>query len=134
VSDPTVPGAPIWPLLVYFVMVVVLVALILGLSAVLGQRHYEPETGQPYESGIASTGSARVRVGAHFYLIAALFVIFDLESTFLIAWAISVRQTGWTGYVEVLVFAAVLLATLTYVWRVGALDVGAGRRRRPTRN
>jgi NADH-quinone oxidoreductase subunit A len=133
-SDSTVSGTPVWSLLFYFVVVVVLVALILGLSSILGQRHDEPETGQPYESGIVSTGSARIRVGAHFYLIAALFVIFDLESTFLIAWAISVRQTGWTGYVEVLVFAAVLLATLTYVWRVGALDVGAGRRRRPTRN
>lgn len=131
-SVPSVPAAPLWPLFVYFGIVVVLVAIILGLSAVLGQRHREPETDYPYESGIVSTGTARVRVGIHFYLIAALFVIFDLESAFLVAWAIAARQAGWTGYVEVLVFVGVLVAALAYVWRLGALQVGALRRARPS--
>jgi NADH-quinone oxidoreductase subunit A len=58
------------------------------------------------------------------------FVIFDLEAVFLFAWAVAVRETGWTGYAEVLLFVAVLLATLAYLWRVGALDwTQSGRRR-----
>jgi NADH-quinone oxidoreductase subunit A len=57
------------------------------------------------------------------------FVIFDLEAVFIFAWAISVRETGWTGYAEATLFIAVLLATLVYLWRVGALDwrQGSGR-------
>jgi NADH-quinone oxidoreductase subunit A len=57
------------------------------------------------------------------------FVIFDLESVFLFAWAVSVRETGWAGYAEAFVFIAVLLATLFYLWRVGALDWRQGARR-----
>ncbi len=55
------------------------------------------------------------------------FVIFDLESVFLFAWAVCVRQAGWAGYVEILVFVGVLLAALVYLWREGALDWGTGR-------
>jgi NADH-quinone oxidoreductase subunit A len=124
VSVPAEPTTILWPLLVYFGAVVALVALILGLSYVLGQRHRDPETDQPYESGIVSTGSAHLRVGIRFYLIAAMFVIFDLESTFLVAWAISVRQTGWLGYGEVLVFAGFLVVALVYVWRLGVFQAG----------
>jgi len=92
------------------------------LSFVLGQRHQERATGYPYESGILSEGSARVRLSAKFYQIAIFFVIFDLEAVFLFAWAIAVRETGWAGYAEMLLFTMVLLATLGYLWRVGALD------------
>jgi NADH-quinone oxidoreductase subunit A len=124
VSVPAEPMTILWPLLVYFGAVVLPVALILALSYVLGQRHREVETDQPYESGIVSTGSAHLRVGIRFYLIAALFVIFDLESTFLVAWAISVRQTGWIGYIEVLAFAGFLFVALLYVWRLGVFQLG----------
>jgi NADH-quinone oxidoreductase subunit A len=112
----------LWPLAVYAVIVGMLVVAMLGLSYVLGQRHQDRATGSPYESGILSEGSARVRFPAKFYLVAMFFVIFDLEAVFIFAWAIAVRETGWTGYAEVLLFIAVLLATLAYLWRVGALD------------
>jgi NADH-quinone oxidoreductase subunit A len=114
----------LWPLAVYFGLVVLTAAALLGASWVLGQRHREPATGQPYESGIAVTGSARLRYPVQFYLVAIFFVIFDLETAFLIAWAVAARQAGWAGYVAVVVFVAVLIAALAYLWRVGALDWG----------
>ena len=119
----------LWPLAVYLVIVLALVVAMLGLSFVLGQRHHERATDSPYESGILSQGSARVRLSARFYLVAMFFVIFDLEAVFLFAWAVSVRETGWTGYAEASVFIAVLLATLVYLSRVGALDWRQGSRR-----
>jgi NADH-quinone oxidoreductase subunit A len=119
----------LWPLAVYLVIVLALVVAMLSLSFVLGQRHHERATDSPYESGILSQGSARVRLSARFYLVAMFFVIFDLEAVFLFAWAVSVRETGWTGYAEASVFIAVLLATLIYLWRVGALDWRQGSRR-----
>lgn len=112
----------LWPLAAYLVIIIGLVVAMLGLSFVLGQRHDNRQTGTPYESGILSQGSARVRLSAKFYLVAMLFVIFDLEAVFIFAWAIVVRETGWAGYFEALVFITVLIATLFYLWRVGALD------------
>jgi len=99
-----------------------------GVSSLLGQRHRERETDDPYESGIVSTGSARLRFSSRFYLVAMFFVVFDLESVFLYAWAVSARRVGWTGFVEVTVFVAVLLAALFYLWRLGALSFGPAAR------
>lgn len=118
-----------WPLAVYIALVGMLVVAMLSLSFVLGQRHTDRATSSPYESGILSEGSARVRFSAKFYLVAMFFVIFDLEAVFLFAWAVAVRETGWAGYAEVLLFITVLLATLAYLWRVGALDWRQGSRR-----
>lgn len=112
----------LWPLGVYAAIVGMLVIGMLSISFVLGQRHKDRATGSPYESGILSEGSARVLFSAKFYLVAMFFVIFDLEAVFLFAWAVAVRETGWTGYAEVLLFITVLFATLAYLWRVGALD------------
>ncbi len=112
----------IWPLVAYFAFVVVLVAAILLISYLLGQRHSEPATGEPYEGGIVSEGSARVRFSARYYLVAMFFVVFDLEVVFLFAWAVAARELGWTGYFEVVVFVAVLVACLIYLWKVGGLD------------
>lgn len=120
-------SAPLWPLIVYFIVVIILVLGMLGASYVLGQRHREGSTDVPYESGIAPTGSARLRFPAEFYLVGMFFVIFDLESVFTFAWAIAARQAGWVGFIEIAIFIVVLLAALVYLWRVGALDWGASR-------
>lgn len=112
----------LWPLLVYVALVLVVVLGMLGLSHFLGQRHRERATDEPYESGIPPTGSARLRFDVRFYLVAMFFVIFDLEAAFLFAWAVALRQAGWLGYVEAVIFVAVLLAGLVYLWRLGALD------------
>jgi NADH-quinone oxidoreductase subunit A len=119
----------LWPLAVYIILVGLLVVAMLSMSFVLGQRHHDRATGSPYESGILSEGSARVRFSAKFYMIAMFFVIFDLEAVFLFAWAVAIRETGWAGYAEALLFIMVLLATLAYLWRVGALDWRQGSRR-----
>lgn len=112
----------LWPLGLYFLLVLALAASMLGLSSVLGQRHRDPDTDLPFEGGVSSQGTARVRFSAKFYLLAMLFVIFDLESAFIFTWAIVGRQLGWPAYTEMVVFIGVLLAALLYLWRVGALD------------
>lgn len=111
-----------WPLVVYFAFVLFLVAATLFVSHLLGQRHSEPATGEPYEGGIVSEGSARVRLSVRYYLVATFFLVFDLEAVFLFAWCVAARDLGWTGYCEVLIFVGVLLAALVYLWKVGALD------------
>jgi NADH-quinone oxidoreductase subunit A len=118
------PGQAIalWPLALYAAAVLGLVASMLILSWLLGQRHRGRETGEPYESGVAPTGSARLRLSASFYLIAMFFVIFDLEAAFIVAWAVAIRELGWPGYIGVLAFIGVLTAALLYEWRLGALD------------
>jgi len=127
---PPLDNQPLWPLAVYFAAIVLIVAAMLGLSSILGQRHRERATGEPYESGIVSTGSAQIRVDIKFYLVAVIFLVFDLEAAFLYAWAVAVRETGWAGYAEVLVFVGVLAAALAYLWRLGVLDWG---KQKPTR-
>jgi NADH-quinone oxidoreductase subunit A len=117
-------GALLWPLVVYGAIVLSLVLLILGLSYVLGQRTNERATGQPYEGGIVSAGSARLRFSSQFYLVAMLFVIFDVETVFILSWAIAFKELGWYGYIGVLVFIMLLAVVLIYEWRNGALDFG----------
>jgi NADH-quinone oxidoreductase subunit A len=112
----------LWPLAVYFAAAIVIAGGMIGGSYVLGQRHNEPETGEPYESGVLPTGSAHVHLSVKFYMVAMFFVIFDLESIYIFAWAVSAREVGWAGYIEMLIFLAVLVAALAYLWRVGALD------------
>jgi len=117
----------LWPFIPYVVAVVVVVAVMLGVSYILGQRHRERATGEPYESGIVSTGSARMRFDAKFYLMAMFFVIFDLEAAFIYLWAVAVKELSWTGYVEISLFIAILFVALVYLWRVGALEWGTER-------
>lgn len=122
---------PLWPFLVYFFGVLAIVTIMIGVSFLLGERHSERTTDDPYESGIISSGLTGRRFDARFYLIAVFFVIFDLEALFIFAWAVAVRELGWAGYVEVLVFIGILLAGLVYLWRVGALELRTRRQRDP---
>jgi NADH-quinone oxidoreductase subunit A len=117
-------------LAVYFAAVVALVALMLGLSYVLGQRHATRATLEPFESGVMALGDARIRFPVQFYLVAVFFVIFDLEAVFIYAWAVAARQVRWAGYFEMLIFVVILLAALAYLWRVGALEWTPRRSRR----
>jgi NADH-quinone oxidoreductase subunit A len=95
-------------------------------SFVLGERHRDRVTAEPYESGIKPTGSTGIRLTIKFYLVALFFVIFDVESVFIFAWAIAFRQLGWAGYIEIVIFILVLLLMLVYLWRTGALDWAGG--------
>lgn len=114
----------IWPLIVYGGAVVLLVTIMIGLSYLLGQKHEEKETNEPFESGVKQTDSVRLRFPIHFYIVAMFFVIFDLEAVFIFTWAISLKEVGWTGYIAASIFIAILIAVLIYEWRIGALDFG----------
>ncbi len=111
-----------WSFGIYVLVLVLLCGFLLVISYFLGGRSRGRAKNEPFESGIVSVGSARLRLSAKFYLVAMFFVIFSLEALFLYAWAVAVREVGWAGFIEAAVFIFVLLAGLVYVWRIGALD------------
>lgn len=120
----TVYQMPLWPMFLYAGIVVILLGAILSLSYVLGQHHSDRATGKPYEGGIEQTGSARLRFSAQFYLVAMLFVVFDIEAVFLMLWAVGFFELGWPGYIGAAIFVAQLIVVLIYEWGTGALDIG----------
>ena len=116
------------PLLVYFITVLLTVVAMLGLGYVLGQRRTNQATETPFESGVVAVGNSQVQLSVEFYLIAIFFVIFDLETVFIFAWAIAFYELGWLGYWAILVFIVVLGVALIYEWRTGALEWGVKTR------
>ncbi|MGK0224656.1 MAG: NADH-quinone oxidoreductase subunit A [Limisphaerales bacterium] len=114
----------LWPFVVYFIAVLVLVATMLGLSHVLGQRRANKATNVPFESGALSVGSPQIHMAVEFYLIAIFFVIFDLETVFIFAWAVAFFELGWSGFIAVSAFIFILGVALVYELRSGALDWG----------
>jgi NADH-quinone oxidoreductase subunit A len=116
-------------LLIFSSVVAVIVTGMIILSYLLGGRHNEHATAEPYESGILATGSARLRFSAQFYVIAMFFVIFDLETVFLVSWAISIREAGWGGFAVLLIFLGFLVVVLVYEWKIGAFDYAASGRK-----
>lgn len=124
-----------WSFAVFLLGVVGLIAFMLGVSSLLGSKAIGRSKNDPFESGIVPTGGARLRLSAKFYLVAMLFVIFDVEALFLFAWSVSIRESGWAGFVEAAIFIAILLAGLVYLWRIGALDwAPASRRQRQAKS
>ena len=120
---------PLWPFVLYALAVIIIAAVMVGASFLLGQRHRDRDMEEPYESGILATGSARMRFDIKFYMIAMFFIIFDLESVFIFAWSVSLFENGWSGYIGMAVFISVLLAMLVYLWRIGALEWGPRKRK-----
>ncbi|WP_347883414.1 NADH-quinone oxidoreductase subunit A [Pseudomonas aestiva] len=118
-----------WSFAVFLLGVVGLIAFMLGVSSLLGSKAVGRSKNDPFESGIVPTGGARLRLSAKFYLVAMLFVIFDVEALFLFAWSVSIRESGWAGFVEASIFIAILLAGLVYLWRIGALNWAPASRR-----
>ncbi|MEC7524628.1 MAG: NADH-quinone oxidoreductase subunit A [Myxococcota bacterium] len=110
------------PVLIMLAIAVVVPVLMWTLSSVLGPKNPTPEKMIPYESGSESDGARHVRLSVKFYLTAILFVVFDIEAVFLYAWAARFRELGWFGLVEMVLFIAVLVITLVYAWRKGALE------------
>jgi NADH-quinone oxidoreductase subunit A len=98
------------------------------LSNVLGPHKPTPEKEAPYECGMPPVGDARERQSVKFYLVAMIFLLFDIEVAFLYPWAMALRDLGWSGFVQVLLFMSLLLAGYVYVWRKGALDWGEEKR------
>jgi len=121
--------ANLLPLIFYFGAVLAITGGMLGGSYLLGQRHQAKAAEEPFESGIVPTGDVHIRFSAQFYLLAIFFVIFDMECVFLFAWSVAVQESGWSGFIEALVFISVLLAALMYLWAIGALDWRTRRQR-----
>lgn len=112
----------LFPLVVYGVIAVALIIGFVVVSALLGQKRSDHATNDVYESGVLPTGSPNIKISVPFYLTAILFIIFDLEAVFLFAWAISIREAGWVGFIEVFIFISILVAGLIYLWKSGALE------------
>jgi NADH-quinone oxidoreductase subunit A len=93
-----------------------------ALGRLLGPSNPSPEKSAPYECGMPAVGDARERQSIRFYLIAMIFLLFDIEVAFLYPWALALRALGWAGYVQVVLFTLVLVAGYIYVWKKGALD------------
>ena len=92
------------------------------LGRLLGPRNPTPEKSAPYECGMPAVGDARERQSIRFYLIAMIFLLFDIEVAFLYPWALALRALGWAGYVQVVLFTLVLVAGYIFVWKKGAMD------------
>lgn len=96
----------------------------IALSSVLGPKHPTPEKLAPYECGMPAVGDARERHSVKFYLVAMVFLLFDIEVAFLYPWAVALRDLGWTGFVQILTFFLLLTVGFIYIWRKGVLDWG----------
>jgi NADH-quinone oxidoreductase subunit A len=114
--------SPYLPVLIHFLVVVALAATIIGLSAWVGVKRPSRAKLTPYECGIPPVGDARERFTVSFYLVAMLFILFDVEAVFLYPWAVVYRSLKWFGFVEMFLYLAILLAGYAYIWKKGALD------------
>ena len=94
------------------------------LSNVLGPSKPTAEKSAPYECGMPPVGDARDRQSVKFYLVAMIFLLFDIEIAFLYPWAMALRDLGWNGFLQVVLFMTLLLFVYIYVWRKGVLDWG----------
>src|SRR5512139_425422 len=95
------------------------------LSNILGPSRPTPEKLAPYECGVPPVGDARERQSVKFYLVAMIFLLFDIEVAFVYPWTMALRDLGWTGFIQINVFFALLLTGYIYVWRKGVLDWGS---------
>jgi len=105
------------------IVLATLIALIaIGLGTLFGPRKPSDTKSMPYESGMAPYGEGTRRIPVRFYLIAVLFILFDIEVVFFLPWAIVFRQLGIFGLIEMVVFIATLLVGYVYAWKKGALE------------
>jgi NADH-quinone oxidoreductase subunit A len=107
---------------IYTAVVVGFGVFLLGLSHLLGPRKFKPGKLDPYECGVPSMSSSRERFSVHFYLVAILFILFDIETVFMIPYAVLYKSLGVAGLVEMGIFVFVLVFGLAYLWKRGALE------------
>src|SRR4029079_8491574 len=121
-----------FPILVFLVIAAGLAVVMIGASVVLAKQSPNSEKLSPYECGFEPFEDARMRFDVRYYLVAILFIIFDLEVAFLFPWAVSLGDIGLFGFWSMIVFLAVLTVGFAYEWRKGALE-WEGRPRSPPR-
>jgi NADH-quinone oxidoreductase subunit A len=110
------------PIFIFFILAVGFALVTLFLSAIFGKRKITPQKMIPYECGMDPIGEARKRFSVRFYIVAMLFIVFDIEAVFLYPWAVIFRELKVFGLVEMGVFIAILLVGFVYVWKKGALE------------
>ncbi len=110
------------PLLIHFLFACLLAGAIVLLSWLIGYRKPSRAKLSPYECGMLPVGDARQRFNVKFYLVAMLFILFDVEAVFLYPWAVILRQLKMFGFYEMLVYILVILVGFFYIWKKGALD------------
>src|SRR6202162_1869952 len=111
-----------FPVLVQGILAIIIAAALIILSYALGKRVRNKIKDTPYESGITPTGDARSRFSVKFYLVAMLFIVFDIEAIFLYPWAVVYRELKMFAFVEMLLFIILILCGFFYIWKKGALD------------
>ena len=125
------PNSPIevyFPVLLQVLIAMLVAAGMLGASYLLGKRVRNRVKDLPYECGITPVGNARERFSVKFYLVAMLFILFDIEAIFLYPWAVVYRELKMLAFVEMLVFIVLILAGFFYIWKKGALDWSGAER------
>jgi len=110
------------PIFIFIGIAVAMAAAALGASYVLARQNPDPEKVSSYECGFEAFNDARGQFDVRFYLVAILFIIFDLEIAFLFPWAISIGEIGWLGFWSMMVFLGVLTVGFIYEWKKGALE------------
>ena len=110
------------PVLIFLLVAIALPAVTLALAWVVRPAHHGRVKGEAYECGLPPSGEARSRMPIRFYIIAVLFVVFDVETIFLFPWAVKYRAFGLVGFVTLLVFLGVLLVGYAYAWKSKALE------------
>jgi NADH-quinone oxidoreductase subunit A len=110
------------PVLIFFILVAGFAVVSLFGSWLLGMKKPRPEKLVPYECGMQPIGTARDRFSVKFYLVAMLFLLFDIEAVFLFPWAVVYRELKIFGFLEMLLFIVTILGGYIYVWKKGALD------------
>lgn len=110
------------PLLIHLLVAMFLAGALVGVSSLVGWRKPSREKQQAYECGVTPTGDAREPFSVKFYLVAMVFILFDVEAIFLYPWAYIFRQLRWFGFFEMLLYIAILLVGYAYLWKKGALD------------
>lgn len=110
------------PVIVHLAVVTIIGLAMLAMGALFGRKRRSQTKAEPYESGILPKTEAQQRFSVKFYLVAILFIVFDLETTFLYPWAVIYKQLAWFGFVEMVVFVAILLVGYLYVVKRGALE------------
>jgi len=111
-----------FPVLAQGLLALVLAGVLVLISYALGKKVRNKVKDTPYESGIVPTGDARTRFSVKFYLVAMLFILFDIEAIFLYPWAVVYRELKMFGFVEMLVFVILILSGFFYIWKKGALE------------
>ena len=117
-----------FPIVVQAVIAMAVAAGMVGASYLFGKRVRNKVKDMPYECGVVPTGTARERVSVKFYLVAMIFILFDIEAIFLYPWAVVFRELRLFAFVEMFIFVALILAGFFYIWKMGALDWGPEKR------